>query len=358
MIKSKVFTRVGVVGFGGYVPEKRIKLEEIAKVNDKDGKQVMTSLGVKQKAVASKDEDVVSLGVEAAKRGILRSGIDVKEIGAVLVGSESHPYSVKPTGTIVADILGVGNNYVCADLEFACKAGTTGIVMVAAMIEAGLIDLGLAIGADTAQSKPGDALEYTAAAGAGAILLGSKKYKWVAGLERMSSFNSDTPDFWRREGERYPSHAGRFTGEPGYFKHVVGGTEQFLEKYKLKIKDFKYVVLHMPNGKFPKRAAKRLGVNPRQLETGLIVKQVGNPYSASSMLGLVKVLETAKKSEKILVTSYGSGAGSDSLSFKVIRKMSKKSLDKARDKKIDLEAQFKQVEYISYADYLKLERYR
>jgi len=345
---------VGVVGFGGYVPKKRIKIEEIAKVNNQDGKQVAASLGVRQKSVADRDEDTVSLAVEASKIALLRSGVDPTEIGSVLVGSESHPYIVKPSSSIVAEILGVGREYICADLEFACKAGTTGMIMIASMIESGLIDLGLAIGADTAQSKPGDALEYTVGAGAGAILLGSKKYKWVAGLERVSSFNSDTPDFWRREGERFPCHAGRFTGEPGYFKHVVGGTEHFLEKYKLKIKDFEHVVLHMPNGKFPKRAAKRLGVNPRQFETGLIVRQVGNPYSASSMLGLIKVLEEARKGEKILVTSYGSGAGSDCLSFKVIRKMRKKKEYKG----IDLKAQFTQVEYISYAEYFELERHR
>ena len=350
MIKNKKFSQVGVVGFGGYVPRKRVKVEEMARANNKGGGQVVSSLGVKQKSVADKDEDTVSLAVEASKIALLRAEVDPKLIGAVLVGSESHPYAVKPTGTIVADILGVGKDYVCADLEFACKAGTTGIIMIATMIESGLIDLGLAIGADIAQSKLGDALEYTAGAGAGAVILGSRKYKWIASLDKVSSFNSDTPDFWRREGERFPSHAGRFTGEPGYFKHVVEGTEQFLKNYKLKITDFDQVVLHMPNGKFPKRAAKRLGVSSKQLELGLIVRDIGNPYSGSSMLGLVKVLEGARKNENILVTSYGSGAGSDVLNFAMRRKIMKKKVFEG----IDLEAQFKKIEYISYAEYLSL----
>ena len=354
MIKNKIFSKVGVVGFGGYVPRKRIKVEEVAKAHDKDGKQVVSSLGVSQKAVADRDEDTVSLAVEASMRAMKRGQVKAQDVGAVLVGSESHPYAVKPTGTIVADILGVGNKYFCADLEFACKAGTTGVIMVASMIEAGLIDLGLAVGADIASSQPGDALEYTAGAGAGAMLLGSKKYKWMAQLNRTSSYCSDTTDFWRREGEKHPKHAGRFTGEPGYFEHVIKGTEEFLRLGKQKVKDFDRVVLHMPNGKFPRRAAKRMGVSEKQLRDGLIVQGIGNPYSASSLLGLVAVLEQVKKNEKILVTSYGSGAGSDSLSLTMIRKVRKIS----RIKGIDLESQFKNNEYINYAEYLKLKEAR
>lgn len=349
MINNKQFNKVGVVGFGGYVPQKRITVKEIARAYGKDGKQASLSLGVSQKTVACGDEDTVSLAVEAGRRAIERAKIKSSLLGAVLVGSESHPYSVKPTGTIVADILGVGKKYFCADLEFACKAGTSGVIMIASMIEANLIELGLAIGADTALSQPGDALEYTAGAGAGAILLGSKKYKWMAQVDRVSSYCSDTADFWRREGEKYPKHAGRFTGEPGYFEHVIKGTEEFLKKGKEKIEDFDQVVLHMPNEKFPLKAAKRLRVSKKQLREGLIVSKIGNPYSASSLLGLIKVLEEAKKDEKILVTSYGSGAGSDSFSLTMRRKVRKSNGQEG----IDLESQFKNIEYISYTDYLK-----
>jgi hydroxymethylglutaryl-CoA synthase len=47
-----------------------------------------------------------------------------------------------------------------------------------------------------------------------------------------------------------------------------------------------------------------------QLEAGFIVPTIGNTYSACSPLGLSFVLEKAKKDEKILLVSYGSGSGS------------------------------------------------
>jgi len=348
MINLKRFTKVGIIGFGGYVPKYRLKVEEIAKTYGKNGKQIAMSLGVKQKAVAGRDEDTVSMAVEAGQRALIRAGIKASQLGAVLVGSESHPYIVKPTGTIVGDILGVGNEYICTDLQFACKAGTTGLIMLGGMIEAGLIDGGIVIGADKAQSKPRDVLEYTAGAGAGAIILGNKKYKWWTALDRIMSFNSDTADFWRREGQKYPEHAGRFTGEPAYFKQVINCTERYFKKSKEKPADFDQVIFHMPNGKFPLRAGKRLGIERKQMELGFLVPEIGNPYSASSLLGLIKVLEEARKNEKILVISYGSGAGSDCLSFKMKRKLTKKY----KDKGVDLASQLKKIEDIKYADYL------
>ena len=317
MIKNKLFKNVGIIGYGGYIPSGRVSVAEIAHKQGKSAEQVIVSLGVNQKAVADRDEDTVTLAVEAGRRALKQAKIAPEKLGAILVGSESHPYAVKPTGSIVGEILGVGNDYLTVDLEFACKAGTSAIILIAGLIEAGLIDCGLAIGADVAQAKPRDALEFTAGAGAGAFLLGNKKFTWLTELNQIGSFTSDTPDFWRREGEKYPVHAGRFTAGPAYFRHVIASTQNFLAKTKTKISDFDHVVLHMPNAKFPRRAAVKLGITPVQLATGFLVPQIGNPYSASSLLGLIAVLEQAKPKQRILVTSYGSGAGSDVLSFTV-----------------------------------------
>jgi hydroxymethylglutaryl-CoA synthase len=71
----------------------------------------------------------------------------------------------------------------------------------------------------------------------------------------------------------------------------------------------------MPNGKFPLKVAKKMGISEKQLAVGLIVNEIGNPYSASSLIGLCRVLDKVKSGEKILLTSYGSGSGSDSFSF-------------------------------------------
>lgn len=301
---------VGIEGYGIYIPKKRIKISEIARKWGKDPLQVESALGIKQKSVPAPDEDSVTLAVEAAQEAFKKTQVRPALIEAIFVGSESHPYAVNPTATIVGEVLGCGNSYLAADLEFACKAGTAGIQMAYGLIASRKIKHALVIGSDCAQSKTHDALEYTAAAGAAAYILGSSS-NLLAEIVDFTSFSSDTPDFWRRDGIRYPSHGGRFTGEPAYFYHTMSAAKNLMEKTKTKPSDFAYCVFHMPNGKFPVLAAKRLGFSLKQLKPSLVVEEIGNPYSASSLIGLAKVLDLAKPGEKIFLISYGSGAGSD-----------------------------------------------
>jgi hydroxymethylglutaryl-CoA synthase len=302
----------GIVGYGCYIPRFRITIDEIARVWGEDAENYRTGLLVDEKSVPDIDEDTITISVEAGRNALLRAGIDPKKIGAIYIGSESHPYAVKSSGTVVAEVLGLGSNLMVADLEFACKAGTAAMQCCYGLVKSGVIEYGLAIGADTSQGRPGDVLEYTAAAGGGAFIIGKDP---LASLEGMHSFATDTSDFWRREGEDYPSHGARFTGKPAYFKHVVSASKLLMEKLSLKPSDFNHVVLHMPNGKFPLTASKILGFSTEQIKNGLVVSKIGNPYSGSSPVGLCSVLDMAKPGERILMTSYGSGAGSDSFSF-------------------------------------------
>src|SRR3989338_10198998 len=99
----------GIVAYGVHVPVLRIKPEEIARVWNKDGKAVAAGLGLKEKAVAEYDEDAATLAVEAARKAIGDFNVPKGKIGAVYVGSESHPYAVNPTATIVGEALGIGN---------------------------------------------------------------------------------------------------------------------------------------------------------------------------------------------------------------------------------------------------------
>jgi hydroxymethylglutaryl-CoA synthase len=300
----------GIVGYGAFIPRNRIKSEEIARQWGKDPAAIARGLMLQEKSVPGIDEDTITISVEAARDAIERAGIDPKQIGGVYIGSESHPYAVKPSGTILIDALGIGPEVHVADFEFACKAGTEAMFVALNLVESGRTEYAMGIGADTSQGAPNDALEFSASAGGAAFIFGKKNS--LADVVETYSFTSDTPDFWRREGEFYPRHGGRFTGEPAYFKHLVSATEGILEKTSMKPSDFKYVVFHMPNGKFPQQAGKKMGFTKEQLEVGWIVPTMGNTYSGSSPTGLAAILDVADPGDNILITSFGSGAGSDS----------------------------------------------
>jgi len=132
-------------------------VEEIAKVWGADAPSYKRGLMLQEKSVPSPDQDTITMAVEATKNAIKRAGINPAEIGAVYVGSESHPYAVKPSGTTLAEVIGAVPDCHCADFEFACKAGSEGMFVAMSLVKAGEIKYGLGVGADTSQGagRPG-----------------------------------------------------------------------------------------------------------------------------------------------------------------------------------------------------------
>jgi hydroxymethylglutaryl-CoA synthase len=307
---------VGIVGYGAYVPRYRLPGSEVSRVwtRGHDAPPIF------EKAVPGPDEDTVTIAIEAARNALARTGgLDPTRIGAVWVGSESHPYAVKPTGTIVAETLGAVPHTLSGDWEFACKAGTEALQAAIGIVGSGMVDYALAIGADTAQGRPGDALEYTTGAGGSAFILGNQEgdFEPLVLIESSLSYVTDTPDFWRRAYQHYPEHGARFTGEPAYFKHTLAAGRELMEAMGTTAADYAYAVLHQPNVKFPLKAGKQLGFNREQLAPGLLVNEIGNTYAGSSMTGLTAVLEVAQPGDRILLISFGSGAGSDAFALRV-----------------------------------------
>lgn len=323
MQRSILFTTpVGILSYGVAIPALSILHSEISSSST-------ASNMVLQKSVPELDQDTATLATQAAFQActrfehtalLLNQDMSRSSISSLFIGSESHPYAVKPTGTIVSAALGLSEYMSMANLEFACKAGTQAL-QIGLQYVSSSGGCSLAIGSDTAQSQPGDALEFTAGAGAAAFILGSEPANSIARVHGTCSYATDTPDFWRRNTESYPQHAGRFTGQPAYFKHSIASATQLLSDMKLVPSDVTYCVFHTPNGVFPQNVARTLGFTKEQLLPSLVVSSIGNTYSAASLLALSAVLDEAKPGDTILLTSYGSGAGSDSFFLEIPSKL-------------------------------------
>ena len=336
----KTGRQVGILGYGAYIPMYRLKSSEINRVWGSQGAPI------EEKSVVAMDEDAVTISVEAAKQAVRRAGVDPREIGAVYVGTESKPYAVKPCGTIVAEAIGATPNVSSADYEFACKAGTEAMQNCIALVGSGMMKYAMAIGADTAQGKPRDALEFTAACGGAAFIFAERSSQTVAYVEASHSYVTDTPDFWRRAKVMYPSHGSRFTGEPAYFKHILGAARVLLDETGYTPQDFQWAVFHQPNAKFPIKAARMLGFTMDQIKPGLVSPMIGNTYAGSTPVGLASVLDVASPGDKVFAVSYGSGSGSDSFILEVQEAVTEK---RQGPKVQDFIARKK---YLDYARYL------
>ncbi len=335
---------VGIVGYGAYVPRYRLPAREVARIWT-DGQ---AGLPIKEKAVPGLDEDVITMSIEAARNALSRAGIDPAEIRAVWVGSESHPYAVKPTSTVVAEAIGAVPHVQAADWEFACKAGTEAMVAALGFVGSGMANYALAIGMDTAQGRPGDALEYTAGAGGAAFLLGPAENS-LAVIHGTYSYVTDTPDFWRREHQRYPEHGQRFTGEPAYFKHITEAAQGLMKASGTTPRDYRWAVFHQPNTKFPQRVAANLGFSKEQIKPGLLVPVIGNTYAGAALIGLTAILDVAEPGDRVLAVSFGSGAGSDAFDLEVTEAIRERRLRAPRTQ--EYIARRTEIDYATYVRY-------
>jgi hydroxymethylglutaryl-CoA synthase len=335
---------VGISGYGAYVPRYRLPASEVARVWTAG----QGGLPIKEKSVPGLDEDVATMSIEAARNSLNRAGIAPTEIRAVWVGSESHPYAVKPTSTLVAEAIGAVPNVQAADWQFACKAGTEAMVAAIGFVGSGMANYALAIGMDTAQGRPGDALEYTAGAGGAAFILGPAEDS-LAVIDATYSYVTDTPDFWRRAYAKYPEHGQRFTGEPAYFKHISEAGQTMLEATGTTPQDYRYAVFHQPNSKFPQRVAEMLGFKKEQIATGLLVPVIGNTYAGAAIIGLTAILDVAEPGDRIFMVSFGSGAGSDAFVITVTEAIRERRDRAPRTQ--DYIARRTPIDYATYARY-------
>ncbi len=341
---NKEYDAPGIVGYGVYTSRFRIRE------------------GNMERSVPFIDEDAITAAVEAGKLALIHSGVDSTLVGKVYVGSESNPYAVKPIASKVAQVLKLGEEdedvqgVDAVDTEFACKAATSMFKDAASLVNYPKMGVpyAMVIGTDNSQAAPRDCpggeLDLFVGFGGCAYIFG--KNDVIAELEGWYSCTSDTADFWRRDGEPYPMHGGRFTGDPAYFKHIRKAARKLMQRLNLQISDINYFVAHQPNVQFPVRIAKELGFKEDQYLPSLQVAKFGNTYSGSSPVGLAAVLDIAKPNERILIVSYGSGAGSDAYSFVTTSQI----LEKRQRQKLTVKYQAENpfLEYVDYTTYRRL----
>jgi hydroxymethylglutaryl-CoA synthase len=280
--------QTGILSYGVAIPKYRIEANEIWKVWKNLSTSFFDKLSIGERGVLGPEEDTLTLAAAAARMALSRSGIPAEKIGAVLLGSGTSPYATKAAATILVDALGLNANIIATDVQCADKSGSTALWLAAGMIESGLIETALVIGADTLNrhTQPGMVLEYVASAGAVAFVLG--KENPIAQLEAFATHSHDQNDYFRTEGERFIQPGAGFYGwvaNWGLLDHVVPAGKALFEKTSLTPADFsKFAV------------PQKTGVRPLMT------------------MGKLE-LDFAEPGEREGVIDYGAGAGCDAWSL-------------------------------------------
>lgn len=351
-------SEVGIGGYGAFVPQYRIKTEEIWNTwcHRHRPASIERLLGVKEKAINSWHEDVITMASDAAKAALEMAAVPLEAVEAFYLGSGTHPYVTRGSMPLVAESLGLGPDLMGADCQFAGKSGTSALQACLGLVAGGLASVALAVGTDALSSHvaPNDwPLEYTAGAGAAAIILA--RDGGLAEVESTYSYATETADFFRLDGDRYIKRGVSPEEEAiGYHNHLLEATGRFLARLGAKPQDFQYLAIQQPSVVAPLEVARALGFRKEQVMPGLLADRIGDGGAASALLALAAILDGARPGERILLASYGYGAGSDLFSLRVTD-----NIEAARQRRRvwePLKNQLDKKVYVDYTTYIRMER--
>ncbi len=300
---------LGIIAFGAYIPWHRLSRDEI-------GKAWGVPVPPGEKAVASYDEDSLTMAVAAARDCL--NGIDAKTIDCVYLASTTFPYKEKQNATTLATVLDIDKTAFTLDISNSLRGGTNAIKLAMDAVKGGSANRLLVCTADMRTGYPNGEMELALSDGAAAVIVGDGDV--VAEIEGYYTIHNELIDIWRSDKDKYVRFwEDRFIREEGYGKVVTAAVSAALQKYKFTPKDFAKAVFNAPDSRQLGMIANKLGFDLKsQVESGVLTF-LGNTGAALTLMSLVAALEEARAGQRILVANYGDGC--DVLILKVTERL-------------------------------------
>jgi len=285
----------GITSYGAYVPVTRLPLALIGGSRSEGGPE---------KAVASYDEDAITMGVAAAVECL--RGFDRAAVDALFVGSTTLPYHEKLAASIVAKALDLRRDVATADYAGSLRAGASALRGALDAVTAGTARSALVVISDCRVAAPRSALERGMGDGAAAFLVGDTRC--ILTCEALHAVADEILDVWRAAGDPFVrSWEERFVVEHGQRSVLVEAVRGLFQKTGLGPSDFARAALYAPDPASHQAAARAAGLSAESLQPPLFGR-LGNTGAAFAPMLLVAALEGAKPGERLLFASYGDGA--------------------------------------------------
>ncbi len=293
---------LGIVGFGAYIPRLRLERQAIAEAHAWFN-PALKSAAKGTRAMACWDEDVVTMGVEAARR-CMNSCEGVPAINVVMLASTTHPFADRQNSVMVKEAVNLPDTTRTVDLAGGRRAGMA--ALLSALSSAGTQQgHTLCIASEKCHTRPASEAEMEAGDGAAALLVGTERV--VARLLGSHSVSVDFVDKFRASGSEFEySWESRWVREEGYGKIAVNSVRAALAGCNLDPQDIKHFAMpvSMPGG--AARVARALGIPAPSVGDDLQT-QIGSVGAAQPLLLLARCLERASPGEKIVVVGFGQG---------------------------------------------------
>ena len=136
-----------IVGWGKYIPSKVITNKDLEQMVDTSDEWIVSRTGIRERHIASPDENLSQMAIEASKDALDMAGIQARDLGLIIVATSSPDYLTPPVSSQIQHALGAKD--VGAFTLVACCPGFVYALAVAhQFIAAGGCDNVLVIGAE------------------------------------------------------------------------------------------------------------------------------------------------------------------------------------------------------------------
>ncbi|AKL92806.1 hydroxymethylglutaryl-CoA synthase [Staphylococcus capitis] len=307
---------IGIDKINFYVPKYYVDMVKLAEARQVDPNKFLIGIGQTEMAVSPVNQDIVSMGANAAKDIITDE--DKKNIGMVIVATESAIDNAKAAAVQIHNLLGIQPFARCFEMKEACYAATPAIQLAKDYLAQRPNEKVLVIASDTARYGINSGGEPTQGAGAVAMMI-SHEPSILTLNDDAVAYTEDVYDFWRPTGHKYPLVAGALSKD-AYIKSFQESWNEYARRQGKTLSDFESLCFHVPFTKMGKKALDSIIDNAdettqERLKSGYedavyYNRYVGNIYTGSLYLSLISLLETRdlKGGQTIGLFSYGSGS--------------------------------------------------
>jgi hydroxymethylglutaryl-CoA synthase len=330
---------VGLDAMAFHGPECFVDMADLAAARGVDPAKFTKGLGQVEMAVATPCEDTVSLATLAARKALGSFSIDPREIGTLIVGTETGVDHSKPVAVYVHELLGLPSNCRTFETKHACYGAMAGLTSALDWIVAGRArgKKALIIASDIARYGPRTAGEPTQGAGAVAMVVAERPRLLAVDKEVFGDYTRQVMDFWRPLYSKYAFTDGHYSIDC-YLDALSGAWADAVAKAgspdRIAMRTLDACFYHVPFVKMARKAHQRhweveLGrAIPREDEEHAMKVNdsyevlvhpwlslnaiVGNIYTGSLFLALMDYLRTGdigREGRGVSMFSYGSGCG-------------------------------------------------
>lgn len=307
-----------VRGVGGYLPEKVLSNDDLAKMVDTTDEWIAARTGIRKRHIAGDGEFTSDLGTIAAKRALAAAGLTPDDIDLIVVATATPDYTFPATATVIQQKLGMTHG-AGFDLQAVCSGFVFAIATADNFLVRGQFERALVIGAETF-SRILDWSDRSTCVlfgdGAGAVVL-ERQEKKQAGDRGVKGIHLRTDGRYKDllfvdGGPSTTQTVGklRMVGNQ-VFKHAVGKiSESVLASVKqagLEVKDIDWFVPHQANQRILSAVAERLGLEEHKVVS--TVADHGNTSAASVPLALAAATDDGriKPGDLVLIEAIGGG---------------------------------------------------